>query len=68
MAAIVDFGSFIWSILEGIVSNIINVINIIKNLILFIPNFLTFLPTEITVLLLSALSIIVVVFIFKFIK
>lgn len=68
MTAIIDYGSFIWSILSSIVSKIVSVINFIKNLILFIPNYLTFLPTEISVLLLSALSIIVVIFIFKFIK
>ena len=68
MSAIVDFGSFIWSILSSIVSKIISVVNFVKNLILFMPNFLKFLPTEISLLLLSALGIIVVVFIFKFIK
>lgn len=68
MSSIIDYGSFVWSILESIVSKIISVINFIKNLILFIPNYLKFLPTEISILLLSALSIIVVIFIFKFIK
>lgn len=59
---------FLWGIIENLVDGIMKVVELIKGLISFIPNFLSFLPTEISVLLLSALSILIIIFIFKFIK
>lgn len=63
-----DFIGFIWNIIKDTVDGIINAVNFIKDLIIKIPEFISGLPTEISVLLLSALSTIIIVFIFKFIK
>lgn len=66
--SIVDFASFIWEIIKNLVDGIMSVINFIYNLVALIPEFLTFLPSEISILIGSAVTIVVVIFIFKFIK
>lgn len=63
-----DVASFIWNIIKDLIDGIISVINFLKNIVFYIPNFLGFLPTEISVLLISALSILTIVFIFRFVK
>lgn len=66
--SIVDFASFIWDVIKNLIDGIMSVINFIYNLVALIPEFLTFLPNEISILIGSAVTIVVVIFIFKFIK
>lgn len=63
-----DIASFTWNILKDIISGIINIISFIKDLALNLPNFLSFLPTEISIILLSTISILTIIFIFRFVK
>ena len=66
--SIIDFASFIWEIIKDLVDGIMSVINFIYNLVALLPDFLSFLPSEISILIGSAVTIVVVIFIFKFIK
>ena len=65
---IVDFISLIWGLIQDLMNGIVIAINFIKDLLLTIPNFLSSLPIEISALLTSALSIMIIIFIFKFVK
>lgn len=59
--------SFIWDIISTLVDGIKNGIFFIKDIALLVPTFISSLPLEISVLLGSAFTIIIAVFIYKLI-
>lgn len=68
LGGVIGFFGWIWNVISELLSTIIDVINFLKDLILAIPKFLDILPNEITILLIPAITIIIFVFIFKFVK
>lgn len=64
----VEFFSFIWSMISNLISTIKYIVNFLGELLEVIPKTLSFLPSEILGLLLTAITIISAVFIYKFIK
>lgn len=64
----VEFFNFIWSIISNLISTIKYIVNFLGELLEIVPKTLSFLPSEILGLLLTAISIISAVFIYKFIK
>ena len=68
MGAIVDFASWVWSIVQNLIGSIKTFIDIIWGIPEFIINMLSFLPSEITTVLFMVISILIIVSIFKFVK
>lgn len=63
-----EFFGFIWSAISSLISTIKYIIGFLTGLLQIIPKTLSFLPNEISTLLLTAITIISAVFIYKFIK
>ena len=63
-----EFLSFVWDIIKNLIGTLKNIIEFIFNLPNFINQFLSFLPNEITIPLLSVLTIIIIISVFKFVK
>lgn len=68
MGAVVDFASWVWSIVQNLIGTLKTFIDIIWSIPEFIINMLSFLPNEIKTMLFMVVSILIIVTIFKFVK
>ncbi len=68
MGAVVDFASWVWSIVQNLIGTLKTFIDIIWSIPEFIINMLSFLPNEIKTMLFMVVSILIIVSIFKFVK
>ncbi len=68
MGAVVDFASWVWSIVQNLIGTLKTFIDIIWSIPEFIINMLSFLPSEIKTMLFMVVSILIIVSIFKFVK
>lgn len=68
MGAVVDFASWVWSIVQNLIGTLKTFIDIIWSIPEFIINMLSFLPSEIKTMLFMVVSILIIVTIFKFVK
>lgn len=64
----IEFINLIYNLLKDLINGIIGIITFVKDLVLYIPDFLIGLPNEITTMLMTFTSIIIIIFVFKFIK